>query len=291
MSADRRSHRSYLYVAGSDPHRFEKARHSGADAIVLDLEDAVAPDAKASAREHVARYASAAVADETRVHVRINTIAGEVPHDDLAAAVWPGVEALRVPKAEHPDDIRRLDDAITAVEEQRGMPPGSVALTLLVESARGALAIADTAAASARVSGIAFGSSDFLADIGADGGDATATLHVRSHLVLVARAQGLLAPIDSVTTAVHDTDAVAREARSARALGFFGKSLIHPRQIPAAHDAFSPSPEELAVAQAIVAAADDALAAGAGATTFQGEFVDPAIVARHRALLARRSTP
>lgn len=284
-SPERRLHRSYLYVAGSDPHRFEKAHGSGADAIILDLEDAVASEAKMAARASVSDYVRTLEPGGTAVHVRINAPEYGYLADDLSAATWAGVSALRVPKVERAVDIRAVDDALTALEERRGLPVGRIQLTLIIESARGALALADVTSASPRVSGVALGSSDFLADIGARGADDLATLYVRSQMVLIARAMGLLPPIDSVSTALSDPDAVVREARFAQGLGFFGKSLIHPRQIVGAHEVFSPSADELEHARTVVEAADTAAASGLGATTLQGEFIDPAIVARYRALL------
>lgn len=290
MSSERRAHRSYLYVAGTDSHRFEKARLSGADAIILDLEDAVALNAKDTARLRVSEYVQENGKGDTAVHVRINAVSDGMLAADLEAAVWPGVDTVRIPKAEDAQDVRSIDEALTRLEERRGVRVGSTGLTLLVESARGALTLADLIAASPRVSSVALGSTDFLADIGARGSDDLATLHVRSQMVLIARSMGLLAPIDSVTTALSDPTAVAREAMFARGLGFFGKSLIHPKQIVSAHDVFSPTAEELEHARKIVTSADAALAAGDGASTYQGEFVDPAIVARYRALLARGGT-
>jgi Citrate lyase beta subunit len=284
-------HRSYLYVAGSDPHRFDKARRSGADAVILDLEDAVAPDAKPAARDAVSAYLESAEPGGASLHVRINALEHGWLESDLEAATHPSVESLRIPKAERVDDLRAIDRALSAVEQQRDIPLGRIGLTLIVESARGALALPELVGASQRVSAVALGATDFLADIGAHGADDLATLATRSQMVLLSRAMGLRPPIDSVTTDLSDAEAVAREARFARAIGFFGKSIIHPRQIDAAHQVFSPAPEELARARAIVAAADEAYASGSGATTHQGEFVDPAIVARCRALLARERTP
>lgn len=290
MSPDPRAERSYLYVPGSRPDRFDKARTSGADVVLLDLEDAVAANAKEHARASVSAYAQQLPADCDDVHIRINDSRSSNLRADLLAAVWPGISTIRMPKAESAAQVIALDEELMAIEAQRGIEPGAIRLTLLIESAIGALNAEAMVASSPRVSSVAFGSSDFLADIGAAGDDALATLHVRSNLVLVCRAHGLLAPIDSVTTAIEDTDAVRREAEFARGLGFFGKSLIHPRQVAPAHEVFTPNESEIARAESVIALADGAQQTGTGALLHDGEFIDQAIVARSRALLAIRRT-
>ena len=119
-------HRSYLYVAGSDPHRFDKARRSGADAVILDLEDAVAPDAKPAARDAVSAYLESAEPGGASLHVRINALEHGWLESDLEAATHPSVESLRIPKAERVDDLRAIDRALSAVEQQRDIPLGRI---------------------------------------------------------------------------------------------------------------------------------------------------------------------
>jgi citrate lyase subunit beta / citryl-CoA lyase len=274
-----RLHRTYLYAPGSQERVIGKALEAGADAVVLDLEDAVAPADKAAARRTVA----AALAEEQPcdVHVRINREDDRWSTEDLRAVVRPGLAALRLPKADAPDAVRALDDALAELERAAGLPEKAIALYPTVESAAGALAAHSVLTASPRVARPAFGASDFLADIGARGDEDLGTLHARSALVLAARGAGAGPPIDSVHTALDDEDGLRRAAERARSLGFFGKSIIHPRQIETVHAVFTPTREEIDRAERTVAAAD-----AAAASTVDGEFVDAAVAARARAVLA-----
>jgi citrate lyase subunit beta/citryl-CoA lyase len=154
------------------------------------------------------------------------------------------------------------------------------------------VAAATLAAANPRVARFAFGATDFLADIGARGpADGEATLHARSRLVLVSRAAAIGPPIDTVHTTIDDVAGLRRSAERARDLGFFGKSLIHPGQIPVVHEVFTSTAEELERARAVVVAFEEAAAEGRAATVVAGEFVDPAVVARSRALLRLAKRP
>jgi citrate lyase subunit beta / citryl-CoA lyase len=275
----RRLHRTYLYAPGSQERVIGKALAAGADAVVLDLEDAVAPADKPAARRMVA--ASLVEDPPCDVHVRVNRDGHGWSMEDLRAVVRPGLAALRLPKAESPDAVRALDDVLAELERAVGLAEGAVALYPTVESAAGSLAAHEVLAASARMVRPAFGASDFLADIGAHGDEDLGTLHARSALVLASRAAGTGPPIDSVHTTLDDEQGLRRAAQRARALGFFGKSIIHPRQIPAVHAVFTPTAEEVAWAERTVAAAD-----ANAASTVDGEFVDAAVAARARAVLA-----
>lgn len=285
-SADLRLHRSYLYAPGSRPDVMRRAVTAGADAVVLDLEDAVAPSRRAEAREAVA-----AVLDEVAgtaacdVMVRVPRGADGYLGPDLDMAVRPGLAGLRLPKAESPDEIAAVDRRLAELEDDRGLAPGSVRLDVTVESARGALAVGELLVVSPRVARAGLGVADLLADLGAAGDDDLATLHVRSHLVLVSRAVGAGPPIDSVHTALDDEEGLRRAARRARALGFVGKSVIHPRQLGPVHEAFTPTPDELDAARRTVAAHEAAGEHGVAALAVDGAFVDAAVVARARALL------
>lgn len=289
-----RLHRSYLYAPGSRPDVMRKALKAGADAVVLDLEDAVAADAKPEARSHVAallddRAAVAAASGD--VHVRINRDGGGYSRDDLDAVVHDGLDAVRLPKVEHPDAVADVAALLDQLERDRSLRVGQVALYPTVESARGLEVVADVAAASTRVVRFAFGSTDLLADLGIAEETRWSTLHLRSELVLRSRIAEVGPPIDSVHTRLDDEDGLLAAARHAASLGFHGKSLIHPRQIATAHRVFTPSNADIARAERIVAALHEAEEAGRGAVTLDGEFVDAAVVARARALLDLRSYP
>jgi citrate lyase subunit beta / citryl-CoA lyase len=302
--ADPALHRSYLYAPGSAPAVMRKALEAGSDAVVLDLEDAVAADAKAMARAEVAavlaeRAGARCAGGGDRgarkpsfrpdVHVRINRAGDRYLDADLDAVVRPGLDAIRLPKAESPAAIVAVAARLDRLERERDLTPGRIRLYPTVESALGAVSIAALLTATPRVVRAAIGTADLLADLGAVGDDELATLHVRSELVLQSRAAGVGPPIDSVHTDLNDEVGLRAGAEHARALGFHGKSVIHPRQLEVVHDVFTPTDEEVARARRIVATMATASREGRGAVKIDGAFIDAAIVARARAVLSLRS--
>jgi citrate lyase subunit beta/citryl-CoA lyase len=257
--------RSYLFVPGSRPERFAKAQAAGAHAVIVDLEDAVPPAEKAAARAAIA----AALPLATPVLVRIN--AGGTPwfDDDLALCRHAGVAGIVVPKAEDAGVVAR----VRAVGGER------VAILPLIESALGLW----NAPAIAREPGVArllFGSIDFQLDLGLTDDELVA---YRAQLVLVARVAGLPAPVDGVTTALDDADALNRDCERARRLGFGGKLCIHPKQVALVNAAFRPTASEIAWAERVVAA--EAAAQGA-AVAVDGRMVDRPVLLKARAILA-----
>jgi citrate lyase subunit beta/citryl-CoA lyase len=293
--------RSYLYAPGSNPRVMDKALTAGADAVILDLEDSVAAEDKLTARQHVAAViaragtpgAAGAATKSARdspgtpepreLHVRVNHGPNGPDLDDVAAVTAPGLTGIRLPKIGSADEVRSVAAALDTLEPAAGMAPGTVALYLSIETAAAALAAPELATAP-RVARLVFGATDFLADIASpDATDGPATVVARGMLVLASRAAGIGAPVDCVHTALDDPQGLERSARAARQLGFFGKSVIHPLQIPAVHEVFTPSGTELSEARKILAHAD---AHGAGATKLDGELVDAAVVARARRLVA-----
>lgn len=290
-SAEPALHRSYLYAPGSTPNIMRKALTAGADAVILDLEDAVAPGAKDTARNEVAALLTGAVARSVspELHVRVNRDGDAWSRRDLEAVVSPALRAIRLPKAESARDVAAVAAVLDDLEQRRGLPLGQVQIYPTVESARGVVAVGEILTATPRVVRLAIGAADLLADLGASGDDELALLHVRSELVLRSRSAGVGPPIDSVHTNLHDEAGLLAAARHARSLGFVGKSVIHPRQLATVHEIFTPTDRELARAEQIVAAMSDAERHGHGTVVVDGHFVDAPIVARARALLALRS--
>jgi citrate lyase subunit beta/citryl-CoA lyase len=257
---------SLLFVPASRPERFDKALGSGADAVIVDLEDAVAPADKDAARAALAAWLDPA----HPVLVRIN--AADTPWfaADLELLARPGVSAVVLPKAEHPDDV--------LVASRAG---GGLAVLPLIESALGfeqrrALARAD------KVEHLIFGHIDFQADLNM-GATEEELLPFRTALVLASRLAGIGAPIDGVCTAIDDVDLLQADALRARRLGFGGKLCIHPRQVAVVNRCFAPSAEEVAWAQRVIAA--DAESGGA-AVALDGKMVDRPVVLRAQAILA-----
>lgn len=246
--------RSYLFVPGDRPERFDKAWASQADEVIIDLEDAVAPDHKATARSAIAGWL-----DPSRpVWVRINASETAWFAEDLTLALKPGLAGLMLPKAEE------LPPSMVKLCRERGL-----AILPIIETAAGMRA-AERLAATPPVVRLAFGALDFQIDLDITGDD-DALLAFRSHLVLVSRLAGLAAPIDGVTSSIDDRELLRSDTRRSRRLGFGAKLCIHPQQVSEVHDVFSPTPQERAWAQRVLTAMEDS--AGA-AVALDGKMVD-----------------
>jgi citrate lyase subunit beta / citryl-CoA lyase len=264
--------RTYLFVPGNRPDRFDKALASGADAVILDLEDAVAPDDKSSARDAVAaRLRAAGPEERRRLLVRINDEATPWFDADLAFVAGSPLATVMLPKAEKPETIDRL----------RAANPG-VDVLALVETARGVLAV-EALAATRSVSRLAFGTLDFALDLGLSG-DPIGFDPAASRIALASRAADLPAPVAGVTPALDDEAQLGADLARARAHGFGAKLCIHPRQVEPVHRALRATDQELAWARRVIEAA---AAGGSGAVQLDGRMVDRPVLERARALLAR----
>ncbi|MFA5569071.1 MAG: CoA ester lyase [Trueperaceae bacterium] len=281
--------RSYLFVPGDNEALIGKALRSEADAVVMDLEDAVAPQRKGVARETVARSLSAQPGALLRRVVRIGAVRGGPGLEDLGAIVRPGLDAVRLPKVDDPGDVRLVASVLDELEREALLKPGSVRLQCTIESAVGVLRAEAIARAHPRVEALVFGHADFAADIGArPSPSGNETLAARSWLVLCSRAAGISAPIDGAFTALDDPEGLKRSVEQARNLGFQAKSAIHPKQLPTIHAGFSPTEDEIALAREHLAVFESAVERGAGAAkTASGQMVDEAVAKHARAVLAR----
>lgn len=269
MSVPRQAPRTYLFVPGDRPERYAKALASGADAVVVDLEDAVLPAAKDAAREAVGRW----LADEPRrehVVVRINDERTPWFDADLALLKACRAVAVMLPKAEQVATITRLREAC----------PGIFVLPL-VESALGMLA-AQALAGAPGVQRLVFGTIDYALDL--DLGDDPAALDAgASHLTLVSRAAGLAAPVAGVSTAIDDEAALLADLARARRHGFGAKLCIHPRQVAPIHAALRPTEAELSWAHRVLQLADGS----SGALQLDGRMVDKPVIDRARRIVER----
>jgi len=260
--------RSLLFVPGDRPARFAKAAASGADAMIIDFEDAVAPENKAVAR---AGLRAAALPAGFEVCVRVNAVGTTWHLDDLKALAGVKISAIMLPKAETQADI----DAVAAAT---GVP-----VIALIETAIGLAAVRQIARHPA-IMRLAFGSIDFCADLGA-AHTRDALLAARSELVLASRLANLPPPIDGVTTSITDAALIQNDASYALGLGFGGKLCIHPSQIAAVRAGFAPTDAEMAWAEKILAAAEG------GAVSVDGAMVDAPVRLRARQILARAPRP
>jgi citrate lyase subunit beta/citryl-CoA lyase len=286
--------RSWLYAPGNNPKLLERAPRTEADAVIFDLEDSVPAAEKVRARqlvsEAVARHAGVA---GPAIFVRVNHPETGLTEAEVMAVVRPGLSGLRLPKIESARTVRLVAEWVERAEAEHGLPAGSVVLVLGIESAVGVWRAEELADAHPRVLALAFGAVDFARDINAlpESPDGRELLYARSRLVVASRVAGVRPPVDSVYSRLDDEAGLERETRAGRALGFFGKSAIHPRQLPIINRVYTPDDEEIARANAIVEAAAAAEDLGIGALRLpNGEFVDLPVVERAKALLelARR---
>ena len=267
-----RPHRSALYVPADRPRALAKAAGLGADALILDLEDAVAPKAKDAARKALAGMGAVAAAPDGGPlrAVRVNG-AGTPWHEaDLALAARLRPDAVVLPKVGGPSDVRRAAAAL----------PEGVALWAMVETAAGVLA-APAIAAAPRMGALVVGTNDLSAELRATG--RAALSHALQGIVLAARAARIVA-LDGVCNAFRDADALGAECAEGRALGFDGKTLIHPSQVAVANARFAPTPEEVDLARRRIAAF--AGAGGRGVAVLDGRIVEALHVAEARRVMA-----
>jgi citrate lyase subunit beta/citryl-CoA lyase len=280
--------RSQLYVPGDSDAKRGKALSRGADAVVLDLEDAVAPERKASARRDTRDWllSQPAVRDgPTEIWARVNP--GKAMTEDLQAVATPALSGVCLAKAEGPEDVRLADKVLSEAEKAAGLEPGSVAIVPLLESATAVLAMREIARAP-RVTQLALGEVDLAADLGLElSPDDRELWWVRSQLVVQSAAAGLERPIGSVWTDLDDLDGLRTSSLELRRFGYGGRSCIHPAQVPVVNEVFTPGQADLQEAQALVERFDAALAAGEGVIRDnRGRMVDEAVVKAARRLLA-----
>lgn len=257
---------SYLFVPGSRPERFDKAMAAGADVVIIDLEDAVSPSDKDSARAAVAGWLSA----EKTVCLRINSVDTEWFAADLALCAHSGVAAVMLPKAAAVSDI----DTLRKAGARRVLP--------LIESAQGFMNLAELASADG-VERLAFGSIDFSVDLGIEGDDRELD-YFRSRLVLASRVAGIAPPIDGVTTAIGDVDVLASETLRGKRFGFGAKLCIHPAQVTVVHASYLPQAAEVAWAERVMGAAAGSQGA---AVAVDGKMVDRPVILKAERILAQ----
>ena len=267
MAATPRPRRSVLYMPGANTRAMEKARTLPADALILDLEDAVAPDAKAAARGHVAAAAGGYGKRETVL--RVNGLATQWGHADLLAAATMPVDAVLLPKVESADGVRQAE----AVLAGAGAPP-TLALWCMMETPRGMLHAEAIAAASPRVACLVMGTSDLVKDLRArHTSDRLPLMTSLGLCLLAARAYGL-AILDGVHLDLDDEAGFAAACAQGRELGFDGKTLIHPKQVAAANAAFAPAPDEVEWSRRIIAAHEAAAREGKGIVLVDGKLIE-----------------
>ncbi len=260
-------HRSYLYVVGHREDHIEKAYASEVDAVILELEDAVAPDRKEEARRTVTRVLREAPPKPT--WVRVNQLGTSLIRDDVDAVAGTAIEGIRLPKTQSAEDVRTvagwLDEAASGARIQA-----------ILETAAAVERVSEIASAHVRLAGVSLGEQDLQADVGATG---EGLQYARSRVVFAARAAGLPSPVQSVWTQLRNLDGLRESCLEGKRYGFCGRSALHPAQVPVINEVFTPTPEEVAEAERLQSQLAEAVEAGAaGLQLPDGRFVDNAVV-------------
>ncbi|SED06395.1 CoA ester lyase [Paenibacillus sp. GP183] len=266
--------RTWMFVPGSDMKKMEKARSLAADALIYDLEDAVSFSRKAAARQMVKNEIRSDFKQQA-IYIRINGFSTSFFHDDLNELVGENIQGILFPKAESVEQLTVLSNIISDLERESGISRGTVEIVPIIESALGLQRAYEIASTVKRVKRLAFGSLDFALDINAQlTKEGIELLYARSQLVVVSRAAGIEAPIDTVFFDIKDSANLTKETLFVKRLGFQGKLVIHPSQIEIVNEVFKPTKDEIEEAGLIVAAFDQAVRSGLGAVQFRGKMVD-----------------
>jgi citrate lyase subunit beta/citryl-CoA lyase len=278
--------RSFLFAPGNRARRVEKALSLEADAVILDLEDAVATAEKRATRDAV--IAALVRPRRALLYVRVNAVDTEFCYGDLAAIVRPGLDGVILPKVESAAGLATADWLLAQLEREQGLAPRAIDLVPIIETARGLNLIDAILAAGTRVKRVAFGAGDFTLDVNMAWSRGEAELdYARAKIVTASRAAGIEAPLDTVWVDLADEEGLEASARTALGFGFQGKMCIHPNQIAVVNRVFTPSESEIAFAERVVAAFARAEAEGSAAIQLDGKFIDYPILYRAQRVLEK----
>lgn len=281
-------YRSILFIPGNRQRMLDKGPTTGADALLLDLEDAVPVAEKATARTMVRDYIPPV--GKVPILVRVNAVATGLTSDDLDAVVVPGLRGIFIAKTESPDEVRKVAGWIDELERQRGIEPGTVDLVCMLETANSVRRGYEIAIASPRVGSVCYSGAengDLQTDLGSDWSvEGTEMLYARSKIVLDARAAGIEYPLEGVYANLDDIDGLVADTTLSKRLGYKGRTVIHPKHVEAVNRIYSPSSDEIEYFHGLLDAFDAALADGRGSVAYRGKMIDYAMAARARRVLA-----
>ena len=278
--------RSFLFVPGDRPDMLAKAPARGSDALIVDLEDAVAPSAKRSARETTAAWITRLEGPLPDIWVRVNH-PGELFEADVLAVAHPRLTGLMIPKVINAAELERVANLIDDVETTKRLPGGSLRLLPIIETAGGMLKV-DELGAGRRVSQLMIGELDLSAELGISPSNSSALLPLRMQVVVASAALGLEPPLGPVSPNFRDLDGLRTETSLLAGLGFGSRPAIHPAQVPIYNEIFNPSAAAVAEAERLIALYETALADGRGAVTDEdGHMVDEAVVRVARRTVAK----
>ncbi|MBK6576141.1 MAG: CoA ester lyase [Sandaracinaceae bacterium] len=281
MAASARPRRSVLYMPGSNARALDKARSLPADGLILDLEDAVAPDAKATGRQQIVEHVRAGGYGRRELILRVNALNSPWGFEDLVAAATSGVDAVLLPKIESADAVRQAEQVLVA----HGAPD-SLAIWTMMETPRGMLRAEEIADSTPRMAAFVMGTSDLAKDLHCAHTPMRLPMITSLGLCMLAGRAAGLAVLDGVYLDLNDDEGFAASCRQGAELGFDGKTLIHPKTVGAANEAFAPSAAEIAWSRKIIAAHAEAEAAGKGVLLVDGKLIENLHVANARRLVA-----
>ena len=282
-----RLRRSMLFVPGANAAMLSNAFIYPADALMFDLEDAVAVREKDAARRLVYHTLQHPLYRDIETIVRVNALDSQWGIDDLEAVVRAGVDIVRLPKTDTAEDVIAMEKEIARIERDCGRQPGSTGMLAAIESAKGILQAPAIAQASPRLIGIALGAEDYVRDIRTErSADGIELLFARCTILQAARAAGIQA-FDTVYSDANNEAGFLQEAEHIKQLGFDGKSLVNPRQITLLHNLYAPTQKDVDHARRVVEAAEAAEREGLGVVTLNGKMIDSPIIARAHLVLSR----
>jgi len=267
--------RTSLYVPANNPVFMGKCAKYPADIITFDIEDAVPPQEKANARKMAAEHLLSAKANGAQVYVRVNGWHTEYTNDDLEAVVLPGLDGVTLPKTRHADDVKRLDWKLSELEQRRGIPEGTVKISILLETAEGVMRALECCTASKRIVSVFFGAVDYCCDMRITRTNLAEEQRVaRTMVAMAARAAGITA-LDAPFADFSNMEDFRRNTLDGRQMGYEGRMIIHPSQIAVAHELYSPTEAEVAHARKVKQFfEEEGLAKGLASVSMDGAMVD-----------------
>jgi citrate lyase subunit beta / citryl-CoA lyase len=283
-----RPQRSFLFAPGNRPRMVQKVITFGADAIILDLEDAVPIAEKAATRGAIKEaLLSYPHARSCHTYVRVNSLDTGLTADDIRGILCPALDGIILPKVESAEELRAGEASLGQAETEGGLPAGRIDLIPIIETAKGVLNAQSIASAGTRARRLAFGAGDFTFDLGVNwSGDCPAIMLPRMLLPVISRAAGLEPPFDTVYLDIHDLEGLRQETETAKALGFQGKMCIYPAQVAVVNAVFSPSDAEIAYARKAIEAFTMAEAQGQASCLVDGKMIDYPLAERAKRVLA-----
>ncbi len=285
MAQEERLRRTMMFVPGNNPAMLQDAGIYGADSIMFDLEDAVSITEKDAARNLVYEALKTQDYGKAELVVRINGLDTTYYRNDVLAMVKAGIDVIRLPKTESAQMIKKLENDVLTAEKKFGRKPGSTHLMAAIESAKGVLNAPQIAAASKRMIGIALSAEDYTTDMKTHRYPDGAELEFARNMVLHAARAANIAAFDTVFTDMSDTEGFYKETRHIHELGFDGKSLVNPRQIPMVNKVYAPSKAEVQNAQNTMDAISEAHSNGSGVVSMNGQMVDRPVALRAQRIM------